>query len=122
VKLSLLTYNIARTWPLARIIEVARAGGFAGVEFRAELGHAHGVAPETTAVERRAIRERSEDANLEVACLGTSARFASPEATARQAVVEHTTRYLELAGSVRSPTARGTPDVDGQGDLRGVRG
>ncbi len=43
MKLCLLTYNLARRWDLAKIIEVARLYGFAGLEFRAEAGHEHCV-------------------------------------------------------------------------------
>jgi len=100
VKLALLTYNLARRWNLEKIIEVARASGFAGVEFRAEAGHEHGVELERTTAERREIRDRIEDAYLEVACLGTGARFESPDPTQRQVQIDQTRRYVELAADV----------------------
>ena len=75
MKLSLLTYNMAKTWELPKVIQMARAGGFAGVEFRTDSNHKHGVELETTPEQRRAIRESIEDGYLEVACLGLSSRF-----------------------------------------------
>ncbi len=100
MKLCLLTYNLARQWSLPKLIEVARAYGFAGLEFRAEAGHEHGVELERTTAERRAIRDQIEDAYLETACLGTGSRFDSPDPAQRQAVVERTKRYVELAADV----------------------
>lgn len=100
MKLCLLTYLIARQWDLDRIIKAARTCGFAGIELRVDAGHAHGIDLECTAAERRAIRDRIEDAYLEVACLGTSARFEAAEPSLRQAVVERTKRYIELAADL----------------------
>jgi len=100
MKLCLLTYNLARRWDLAQIIEVARLYGFAGVEFRAEAGHAHGVELERTRAERRQIRDRIEDAYLEVAGIGTSARFESPDPAQRQAAIDRTRGYIELAADL----------------------
>jgi sugar phosphate isomerase/epimerase len=97
MKLSLLTYSLARTWSLDKIVDLARAFGFAGLEFRAEANHAHGVELERTTSERREIRDRIADAYLEVACIGTGSRFESPEASQRREVIERTKRYVELA-------------------------
>jgi sugar phosphate isomerase/epimerase len=95
-----LTYLLAKGWNLEKITSVATRCGFAGVEFRAEDGHAHGVEIERTAAERRAIRDRIEDAYLEVAGIGTSSRFESPDPARRQATIERTKRFIELASDV----------------------
>lgn len=100
MKLCLLTYNMARRWELPKIVEVAKACGFAGMELRAEAGHAHGVELERTPAERRAIRDQIEDAYLDVACIGTGSRFDSPDPAKRQEVVERTKRYVELAADL----------------------
>lgn len=100
MKLSLLTYNMARNWELPKVIETARAGGFAAVEFRAEANHKHGVELEATSAERRAIRNQMQDAYLAVACIGVSSRFESPDPDRRREVVERTKRYVELAADV----------------------
>ena len=100
MKLSLLTYLIARQWDLDRIIKAAQACGLAGIELRVEAGHAHGVDLELTPAQRRAVRDRIEDAYLEVACIGTSSRFDTPDRAKRQAVIERTQRYIELAADL----------------------
>jgi sugar phosphate isomerase/epimerase len=100
VKLSLLTYNMARSWELPRILEMARQGGFAGIELRTESNHSHGAEMESTPEQRREIRHRVQDAYLEIACLGLSSRFDTPDAGKRREVVERTRRYVELAADV----------------------
>jgi sugar phosphate isomerase/epimerase len=100
MRLSLLTYNMARNWELPKILEVARQGGCAGVEFRAEANHRHGVELETPRASRREIRERVEDAYLEIACIGLSSRFDTPNVGRRREVIERTQRYVELAADV----------------------
>jgi sugar phosphate isomerase/epimerase len=92
VKLSLLTYNMARSWELPRILEMARHGGYAGIELRAESNHRHGAELESTPEQRREIRHRVQDAYLEIACLGLSSRFDTPDAGRRREVVERTRR------------------------------
>src|SRR6266540_1060967 len=100
MKLSLLTYNMARSWELPKVIEMARAGGFAGIEFRAEAKHQHGVELETTPDQRREIRDRIQDAYLEIACIGLSSRFDTPNEAKRREVVDRTKQYVELAAAV----------------------
>jgi sugar phosphate isomerase/epimerase len=106
VKLCLLTYNLARGMDLAKLVDVARRCGYAGLELRAEAGHAHGVELERTKAERRAIRDRIEDAYLEIACIGTGQRYESPDPAARAAQVEQTKRYVELAADVGATRVR----------------
>lgn len=100
MKLSLLTYNMAKNWELPKIIEFARSGGFAGCEFRAEANHRHGVELEATPEQRRAIRNQMQDAYLATACIGTSSRFESPDAARRREIVDRTKRYIDLAADV----------------------
>jgi sugar phosphate isomerase/epimerase len=100
MRLSLLTYNMARNWELPKVLDFARQGGYAGIEFRAEARHKHGVELETSPEERREIRNRVQDAYLEVSCIGLSSRFDTPDAQKRREVVERTKRYVELAADV----------------------
>ncbi len=100
MKLSLLTYDLGRHWGLAKLIEVAKACGFAGIEFRAEEGHQHTVELERTAAERRRIREQMEDACLEAVGIGTSCRFDSTDSSVRAANREQAQRYVQLAADI----------------------
>ena len=100
MKLSLLTYSIAKSWSLSKVVDAAQAFGFAGIEFRAEAGHQHGVEIERTKAERRQIRDQIEDAYLEVACIGTGSRFESPDPAERLAVIDRTKQFIELASDL----------------------
>lgn len=100
MKLSLLTHLIAHSWDLPKLIETAQTLGFAGLEFRVEEGGAHGVELERTQTERRQIRERVEDAYLEIVALGTGARFESPDEARRREAVDHVKRYVDLASDL----------------------
>lgn len=106
MKLCLLTYNLARAWNLSKLIDVARTCGFAGLEFRADAGHEHGVELERTPAERRQIRDQIEDAYLEAVCIGTGCRYESPDPAQRQENVEKTKRFIELAADVGSRRVR----------------
>ncbi len=100
MRLSLLTYNMARNWELPKIVEFARQQGFAGVEFRTESRHKHGLELETEPEARREIRDRMQDAYLEVSCIGVSSRFDALDTAKRREVVDRTKRYIELAADV----------------------
>ena len=100
MKLSLLTFNIVKDMPLDEVIRVAKATGFAAVEFRTEANHAHGVEPSLDAAGRRQVRRKMEDAYLAISCLGTSSRFDTPDPEARREMIEHTKPFIELASDL----------------------
>jgi sugar phosphate isomerase/epimerase len=100
MKLCLLTYNLAKSWELERLIAFARRTGFAALELRADAKHAHGVELETSKAERRAIRDRIEDGYLEIACIGTGNRFDTPDEARRLEQVDRVKRFVELAADV----------------------
>jgi sugar phosphate isomerase/epimerase len=100
MKLCLLTYNLARAMDLTTLIQVARRCGYSALELRTDMSHAHGVEVVSTAAERRAIRDRIEDAYLEVACVGTGFRFESPDSAARAEQVTATERAIDLAADL----------------------
>jgi sugar phosphate isomerase/epimerase len=106
MKLSMLTYNLARTWDLDKILKVSKMYGFAGVELRAEADHAHGVELELNAAQRREVRNRFEDAYIDVAGIGTSSRFESPDVAKRQQQIARTKQYIELAADLGSERIR----------------
>ena len=106
VKLSLLTYDLARTWSLPKLIEVARSCGYAGIEFRSDAGHQHSAELDRTASERRRIREQLEDAYLEAVGIGTGCKFQAPDPSERAANIEQAKRFIELAADIGSKRVR----------------
>ena len=106
MKLSLLTYLLGKDMDLEKLLEVTTANGIPGIEFRAELGHKHGVELEASPAERAAIRKRCEDAGIAACSVANSCRFESLDAAERQAQVDRAKRYVDLAADVGSPHVR----------------
>ncbi len=106
MKLSLLTYDLARVWPLAKLIEVARGCGFAGIEFRADEGHKHSVELERSKEERRQIREQMEDAYLEPVGIGTGCVFHDADPKERAKNLDRAKRFVELASDIGAGRVR----------------
>ncbi len=106
MKLGLLTYNIAIDWDLDKIIEVCRAYGYAGVEFRCESEHKHGVELSTCKNVRKNIKEKLEDAYLDAIGIGTSCRFEYKDTTLRRENIEKAKKYVELAADIDAHKVR----------------
>ena len=100
MKLSLDTYSIGTDLSLRDLVELLPANGFDGVEFRCERGQKHGVELETSPEERRRIRALLEEAGIEVACLSTGQRYESPDPAVRQAAIERTQQFVDLAADL----------------------
>jgi sugar phosphate isomerase/epimerase len=100
MKLSLDTYSIGTELSLRDLIELLPANGFDGVEFRCDRGQMHGVELDTSPEERRRIRTLLEEAGIEVACLSTGERFESPDPAVRQAAIERTSQFVDLAADL----------------------
>jgi sugar phosphate isomerase/epimerase len=112
VKLSIDTWVICADWTLDKTIEVSRANGYAGVEFRAESDQKHGVELEATPEQRREIRRKLEDAYLEAACISTSQCLHWTDKKKRQEAVDRAKRFVDLAADIDCEAVR----VFGDGD------
>jgi len=106
MKLSLLTYLLGKDMDLGKLLEVTTANGIPGIEFRAELGHKHGVELEASPSERAEIRKRCEDAGVAVCSIANSCRFESLDKAERQENVDRAKRYIDLADDVGAPHVR----------------
>jgi sugar phosphate isomerase/epimerase len=100
VKLSLDTYSIGVDFTLRDLVAMLPANGFDGIEFRCESKQKHGVEPEIDAAERRRVRTLLEQAGVQVSCLSTSQRFEYPEAAKRQAAIDRTKQFIDLAADL----------------------
>ena len=108
MKLGLVTYNLAKDWPLKRIIEICSAHGFEGVELRTT--HAHGVEVDLSAAQRKEVRKRFEDSPVALAGLGSAFEYhsADPEEVRRN--IEGTKQYAQLAADVGAPGIKVRPN------------
>src|SRR5687767_3824008 len=77
-RLGIVTYNIAANWDIPTLLRICRAVGLGPVELRTT--HRHGVEPTLTADQRRDVRNRFRDANVEIWGCGTVCEFHSTDA------------------------------------------
>jgi len=100
MKLSIMSYQIAKDWDLETCLEVAKRTGCVGLEFRVELGYKHGVELECTPEERQAIRGKCAQAGIDIACVATGCRFHFPEPEKRAEQVALAKEYIQLAADL----------------------
>jgi sugar phosphate isomerase/epimerase len=119
MRFSLLTYELGKDMELPELLEIVQWSGLDGVEFRAELGHRHGVELERTAEERQAIGDRCRAAGVAIACLATGCKFEDPQAERRQEDVDRAKRYVDLAADIGAPRIRVFGNAFPEGSDRG---
>jgi sugar phosphate isomerase/epimerase len=91
-------------WTIQEVLRAAQKYGYGGVELRG-AGRQH-ISPEFTPLERRDVRQRFEDAGLEIVCLTAYTRFAQTEASALAEQVETLKQYIDLAAEIGAPLVR----------------
>lgn len=106
MKLSLLSFDIGKSLDLPTLLGAARKFGYAGVEFRCQLGHAHGVDLDLSPEQRRAVKDQCDDHYVAVAGIGVSNRFEYPDPAKRRESVDEVKRYLELAADLDAGRVR----------------
>ncbi len=93
-RLGIVTYNIAAQWDLTALLRICRGVGLSPVELRTT--HRHGVEPTLTAAERRDVRRRFQDANVEIWGCGTVCEFHSPDAQVVRRHIDSCRQFCEL--------------------------
>lgn len=95
MRLGLVTYNVARDWDVATIIERLEAARFEAVELRTT--HRHGVEPGLPAGRVEQVRRQFEASRVRLLSLGTACEYQSADPGERRANVLETARFVELA-------------------------
>ena len=108
MKLGLVTYNMAKDWDVATIIERCKATGFEGVELRTT--HAHGVEVSLSAAERKEVRKRFEDSPVRIAGLGSIFEYHAADPAVLRQNIEGTKAYVKLACDVGAPGVKVRPN------------
>lgn len=108
--LGLVTYNLARDWDLATMIERCAETGFASVELRTT--HAHGVEPHLTATERRGVRERFAASPVRLAGIGTVCEFHARDPEVVERNIQETAAFVDLAADLGCPGVKVRPNGD----------
>lgn len=93
-RLGIVTYNIAAQWDLTALLRICRAVGLSPVELRTT--HRHGVEPALTADQRRDVRNRFRDANIEIWGCGTTCEFHSTDQAVVRRNIDTCRSFCEL--------------------------
>ena len=114
LKLGLMTYNLGRDWDLETLIHNCRETMFEHVELRTT--HKHGVEVSLSAIQRREVRKRFEDAGLALS-LASAFAYHWPEPSQLREHIEGTKEYTRLAQDIGALGIRVFPNAI---DLPGV--
>lgn len=108
MKLGMVTYNLAKDWDIATILQNCREAKFQGVELRTT--HAHKVEVTLNATQRAEVRKRFADSPVELYGLGSAFDYHTPDGTRLRADIEATKQYLQLAHDVGASGVKVRPN------------
>ncbi|MBM3279022.1 MAG: sugar phosphate isomerase/epimerase [Candidatus Handelsmanbacteria bacterium] len=108
MRLGLVTYNLAKDWDLETIIKNCGETGFAGVELR--VTHAHKVESDLSPAQRREVRRRFADSQVELVGLGTAFEFDAVDPAELKRHTEGTKAYLQLAADLGASGVKVRPN------------
>jgi sugar phosphate isomerase/epimerase len=97
-RLGIVTYNIAAHWDVPTILKVCKSVGLSPVELRTT--HKHGVEPSLTPTQRREVRQRFADANIDIWGCGTVCEFHSPDQGVVKKNIETCKQFIGLAADL----------------------
>ncbi len=98
MKLGMVTYNMGKDMTLPELIAFCEKTGLQGVELRTT--HKHGVELELNQDERAHVRELFANSSVELAGLGSTYEFHSPDPAEVKKNVEGAIAYAQLAADV----------------------
>lgn len=93
-RLGMVTYNVAANWDLPTLLKVCKNAGISPVELRTT--HKHGVEPALPKEQRREVKQRFQDAGVEIWGSGTVCEFHSPDAATVRKNIESCKQFVDL--------------------------
>jgi sugar phosphate isomerase/epimerase len=96
--LGLVTYNLAASWDLAKLLRVCKSAGISPVELRTT--HKHGVEPSLSKERRKEVRQRFADAGIAIWGCGTVCEFQSPDAALVRKNIEMCKTFVDLVADL----------------------
>jgi sugar phosphate isomerase/epimerase len=97
-RLGIVTYNIAAAWDLPTVLKVCKGVGVSPVELRTT--HKHGVEPSLSKDQRKEVRQRFADSDVEVWGCGSVCEFQSPDAAVVKENIETCKRFVDLVADI----------------------
>jgi len=89
---------------LEDMLALAQKYGYAGLEPRVSAKHRHGIEFDSSATFRKQCREQAAAAQIAIACIATSCRYADAGILTEQ--IKDTHRAIDLAGDLGAPRIR----------------
>lgn len=109
MRVGLVTYNLAKSWDIDTIIKNCSETGFLGVELRTT--HAHGVELTLSDKERDVVREKFRNSPVDLASLGTTCEYQSPDPAELRKRIEETKAFIKLAHDVGAEGIKVRPNT-----------
>jgi sugar phosphate isomerase/epimerase len=109
MRLGLVTYNLAKDWDVATIIEHCTAAAFQGVELRTT--HAHGVEVALGPTQRAEVKRRFQDSPVELMGLGSAFDYHTPDPAKLRRDIDATKQYIVLASDVGATGVKVRPNA-----------
>jgi sugar phosphate isomerase/epimerase len=105
MKLSFMTF-VCPTWEIEKAVAFARNTDYDGIEIRVDAGHAHGISSQSSAAERKRVKELFAAEGVEIPCVATSGHFACPDPADHAANIAATKANLDLAADLGASVVR----------------
>lgn len=99
IKFSFMTW-VCPNWALNEIVDAAERYGYHGVELRTEVGHAHGIEPESDDTTIKNARELFNGSGIEISAIASSCSFSHADAVERKKMIERAKKHVELAAKL----------------------
>jgi len=94
-------------WELSKILDFARANGFAAVELRGLMGNLDLPSRPEFAPDRIAeTKKQIADHGIKIACVSSSTELHEPDTTKREKGIADAIRFIDLASALGAPNVR----------------
>lgn len=98
MQLGLVTYNWGKAWDIETIIANCSTTGFGGVELRST--HKHGVEITLNKQQRREVRARFADSDVEIVGLGSACEYHAADPAVVKKNIEETKAFVQLCHDI----------------------
>lgn len=113
MKPGLVTYQWGKDWDVPTIIANCEKCGLLGVELRTE--HKHGVEPSLSAAQRKEVKKRFDNSNVEFVGYGSNVEFDSPDAAVLKKNMDFGKELVKLSHDIGGTGVKVKPNKFHQG-------
>lgn len=106
MKPSWMTYGVLKDLPRAQLLDLLAANGFAGVEYRTDLRHGHGVEVSLDPAQRRQVVADTAARGLQIVSVATGNSFHHTDSAVRRQHVDEAKARIDLAADLGAPRVR----------------